>query len=376
MPLPDATIGACRLSDAFAAPGSKITAAVEIENLGLASTPVDAGGTSTLGVHAIFVDDSGRERKVTLQTVPVLPPGESVTIELPLEVPHDPVLLRVILDPNPVDMDMSNNSRESFLGAPTPKSLGCAFDFQVKGIAEDGGEIEQAVARLSWTNAALYDEVRIYRDGSMVAALAGDATAFVDSDVAPGNHADEVRGVLGVSKSRRARCEVNLPEEPPARGFRRGDADSSGDLSITDGIAVLGYLFLGSAEPACLDAADTDDDREDRHSGRDRDPRLPLPRLGRPAGSGPGCLRRRPDGGCAASVRGRLPVAIEAHKLTFQRRGGGGWPLSPAAALFQGPGRRGEEDREGEREREREGADKTWERSRLLLCRRGRGGRV
>ncbi|MCZ6794095.1 MAG: hypothetical protein O7J95_10845, partial [Planctomycetota bacterium] len=40
----------------------------------------------------------------------------------------------------------------------------------------------------------------------------------------------------------------------------RGDADSNGSINLTDGIVVLNFLFLGAAAPACLDAADTDDD--------------------------------------------------------------------------------------------------------------------
>lgn len=41
--------------------------------------------------------------------------------------------------------------------------------------------------------------------------------------------------------------------------FLRGDADSSGEVDITDAIFVLGHLFLGSRSPTCLDAADADD---------------------------------------------------------------------------------------------------------------------
>jgi DNA-binding beta-propeller fold protein YncE len=50
-----------------------------------------------------------------------------------------------------------------------------------------------------------------------------------------------------------------LPEEDP---FRRGDADGSGDVNITDSLKVFNYLFLGGGEPSCLDAADADDDGE------------------------------------------------------------------------------------------------------------------
>jgi hypothetical protein len=41
--------------------------------------------------------------------------------------------------------------------------------------------------------------------------------------------------------------------------FVRGDAQSDGIVGIADPIALLGYLFLGSQEPSCLDAADADD---------------------------------------------------------------------------------------------------------------------
>lgn len=41
--------------------------------------------------------------------------------------------------------------------------------------------------------------------------------------------------------------------------FVRGDADSSGSINLTDGVAVLNYLFLGAAAPSCLDAGDFDD---------------------------------------------------------------------------------------------------------------------
>lgn len=42
-------------------------------------------------------------------------------------------------------------------------------------------------------------------------------------------------------------------------GFRRGDADTSGVVDITDAIFTLGFLFSGGPPPSCPDAADTDD---------------------------------------------------------------------------------------------------------------------
>ena len=42
--------------------------------------------------------------------------------------------------------------------------------------------------------------------------------------------------------------------------FFRGDATGEGALNISDGIAIFGYLFLGSEAPGCLEAADANDD--------------------------------------------------------------------------------------------------------------------
>jgi hypothetical protein len=41
----------------------------------------------------------------------------------------------------------------------------------------------------------------------------------------------------------------------------RGDADSNGRIELTDAIRILGFLFLGGANPApaCFDSADSDD---------------------------------------------------------------------------------------------------------------------
>ena len=53
--------------------------------------------------------------------------------------------------------------------------------------------------------------------------------------------------------------EIVVLAEIEVGTFRRGDADDSGRLNITDAISVLNWLFLGSANPSCTDAADVDD---------------------------------------------------------------------------------------------------------------------
>lgn len=44
--------------------------------------------------------------------------------------------------------------------------------------------------------------------------------------------------------------------------FRRGEADSDGQVTLGDAIYVLNWLFLGGQEPSCLDAADSNDDAD------------------------------------------------------------------------------------------------------------------
>ena len=46
---------------------------------------------------------------------------------------------------------------------------------------------------------------------------------------------------------------------PPATGFRRGDADDSGVVNLTDGIFILSWLFRGGGSPTCQDSSDADD---------------------------------------------------------------------------------------------------------------------
>src|SRR5690606_10160971 len=55
-------------------------------------------------------------------------------------------------------------------------------------------------------------------------------------------------------------CALAQERTITAAPFVRGDVDTNGNLDLTDGVRVLGFLFLGSpAELPCLDAADAND---------------------------------------------------------------------------------------------------------------------
>jgi Tol biopolymer transport system component len=248
--LPDLGIASCVLSNQFPGPGALIAAKVQVENVSFVASPVDEGGASTVGLRAIYIAEGGTESVAAELPVPVITAGGTAELEFTLEQPLDPVQLRVELNPNPFDSNALNNSRSCAFGAPAPRGFAC-LPVVVAGAP---------AVRLAWENTANYDEVLLYRDGAQLAAIPGSATVYVDTFLEPGLHTWEIRGRVGVSKSCRVATECPVPPPPPPpESFRRGDADATGRLNISDAIGLLGFLFLGGDSPACPDAADADD---------------------------------------------------------------------------------------------------------------------
>lgn len=105
-----------------------------------------------------------------------------------------------------------------------------------------------------------FDSIIIKRDGAVIiekSPVAMDQQVLlVDSNPPPGE-----RLYSAVARKRFAECpEIFAKVTVPARtGFRRGDADASGAVDITDAIATLSFLFLGTGALPCQDAADADD---------------------------------------------------------------------------------------------------------------------
>ncbi|MBN1419590.1 MAG: right-handed parallel beta-helix repeat-containing protein [Planctomycetes bacterium] len=59
-----------------------------------------------------------------------------------------------------------------------------------------------------------------------------------------------------------AGCDIGAYEyadDLPEVQFIRGEVNGEGRVDLSDAVTILGYLFLGSAEPSCLKSADTDD---------------------------------------------------------------------------------------------------------------------
>lgn len=254
----DPGIHACRLSDAFAGPGSRITASVVIGNRGFATTPTDQNGQSTLYVM-LFHDRDGVLEPVAEEQVPPLAPGAEATLELDLTVPREPVRLVARVDGVEGELDPGDNLRDCLLGAPPPHDLTCDAGRTAAGTA---------VVALRWTNTALYESIQVYRDDRMLTELPGESTSYTDA--APGfddrtgmvdEHEYAIRGVIGESRSGRSiscRADVSLPPAPDR--FLRADANGDLRIDISDPMFTLFYHFLGRRSPDCLAAADANGD--------------------------------------------------------------------------------------------------------------------
>jgi hypothetical protein len=88
-----------------------------------------------------------------------------------------------------------------------------------------------------------------------------------------------------------------LPESAGGKTFRRGDVDSNGIVEITDVVKLLGFLFLGSGTPECLEAGDTDNNGVVDIT--DAVTNLGYQFLGQPPPAAPGPLDCGPDPGGA-----------------------------------------------------------------------------
>ncbi len=115
-----------------------------------------------------------------------------------------------------------------------------------------------ASATLTWQRSASSTEVQVLRDGAVVATLGPEVETFGEGGLAPGPHTYLVQGTCRGRPAGGASCEVTVSTDVP---FLRGDCDVSGDRDITDGISVLGYLFLGLPRVVkCEKACDCNDD--------------------------------------------------------------------------------------------------------------------
>jgi len=174
-------------------------------------------------------------------------PSGAAPVEFSLDG-HSPngFLVRNVLCQNGRDVLPSDLISGGVRVHPSPVTdLACTFDRTA------------GVARLTWTNGEVYDQIQVLRDGSPLALLSGTATKYDDAGFPFGSVS------YSLIPTRAGLTPLGTPPSCALSvlGFRRGDADQSGAVSLTDGVKIMQVLFVaGTAVPPCLDALDANDD--------------------------------------------------------------------------------------------------------------------
>jgi len=136
-------------------------------------------------------------------------------------------------------------------------SAGVVLNFEFPNLAPEVLNLNcsyaNGVATLNWTNGTTYDWISIERGGLPLTTLMGDQTSFEDPNPGTGTASYAVIGHLLGVPSPPATCTVSIP-----LNFIRCDADMGGNITISDAINVLSYLF-SSFPSTCLDALDCND---------------------------------------------------------------------------------------------------------------------
>ena len=128
----------------------------------------------------------------------------------------------------------------------------------------------EAAIRLSWKDLAsgetgyvLERQVEGAADHEPVAVLPAGAQSYVDRQgLASARYEYRVKAVAPLGESDPALANVLFGGQsgPVIPSFRRGDANSDKVMDISDPLATLNYLFLGTTESPCQDAMDSNDD--------------------------------------------------------------------------------------------------------------------
>ena len=110
---------------------------------------------------------------------------------------------------------------------------------------------------IRWSNSSNYHSINIERDGIQLETIGGSENTYLDLSPGPGVHRYHIVSMEGDSESFPVVVSTR-PRGVPGT-FIRGDVNSDGQLNLSDGIALINYLFLTHIQPDCLDAADADD---------------------------------------------------------------------------------------------------------------------
>jgi hypothetical protein len=108
----------------------------------------------------------------------------------------------------------------------------------------------------------LHAGFRLDREGDQVILLRADERRMILDEISFGALPPDVSFGIEEGTGDRAILAVPTPGGPNSGTtgiFVRGDANSDGEVDLSDLIFTLSYLYLGGQAPACLKAADCDD---------------------------------------------------------------------------------------------------------------------
>lgn len=214
-------------------------------NLGLTALPDGAG---------LLATTAGPDDDRVTRIVHMTRRGRLTGIEIPVDTLALSTVRGIAVDGLDLLVAGTTGSIPLILGAELFDDVAAPGDFSCRR--------ERGRILLSWSNLRVYDHLELYRNGQLLARIAGSAREFEDTD-APGESevtTYALRGVVGDESGPPAVCET--PGKAVESLFIRGDADYSLIVDITDPIIMLEVMFLGKGRLVCLDAADADDNGE------------------------------------------------------------------------------------------------------------------
>ncbi|MAJ28278.1 hypothetical protein CBD41_02530 [bacterium TMED181] len=138
-----------------------------------------------------------------------------------------------------------------------PVTQGSVLDFNFPNFAAEITNLNciynTPEAVLTWVNGGTYDWISVDRNGLPLTTLAGDQTTFSDNLPGSGSIEYTLKGHLLGIDSIPVSCSVDISVP-----FIRCDSDLNSNITISDAINILSYLF-STFSTSCTDAMDCND---------------------------------------------------------------------------------------------------------------------
>ncbi len=156
----------------------------------------------------------------------------------------------------------SENPFTGVISGPREVPPGNPFSLMVQVENVSRRDLDGVVLELKLYETSTKTEARTWSSGPLSIVAGGGFTreaAFTTEGLPPGGLLVGLIARVGGKDYPVATGRVDLvaPSQP---GFQRGDVNSDGLVDVSDPVFAFSFLFLGGAEPVCIDALDANDD--------------------------------------------------------------------------------------------------------------------